>query len=89
MSPETGVDAAGGDSVRRGDVGRLVGEIGDTSWLVAAVIVSSGTACGSDTRTIGTSDVGDVTRVVGDATAGTSTASIGPEGKGECSGDAA
>ena len=45
---------------------------------------SAGTTCGSETSTVGTSEVGVEIRVVGEAIAGTSTASIGPDSSGEC-----
>ena len=73
MSPETGVAETGwGEDSREGD-NCGSGTLG-TSICVA---------CGSKTSAAGVSEVGDEASVLGDAMAGASTASMGPDGRGD------
>ena len=82
MSPETGVAVDGGEIVNSGEDGlgsRAMRE-GFDGACFGALVLSTGMACGSETAT---SEIGEETSVVGDASVGASTASTGPDGRGE------
>lgn len=85
MSPDTGVAVAGGEIVNSGEVGLASRDSGEGTGVgcTGAMVASFGGGCGSDTKTVGTSVVGDETREsFGGANEGSSAGAVGCEGIG-------